>query len=249
VPQFRTSTRPATGAGSILAVVIGLALVGGWLAWPDGEPSPPGLPPSPPAAPGPGDFLYDPPTRWVGLGRTDAGRPVGLAEAVAPRPAADVVADEARALDSFGLAPRLVRRAPASDICNCHGWVFGGGKYWLLRADVEVIIADNGYKPVADPRPGDLAVYREADGAIAHTAIVRQSGGQLRVEGKWLWMGVFEHAVADSPFGTNVTYYRSPRAGHQIAGLDHPVRPSDGLAPGSELPDPTQRTWGPIPNR
>jgi hypothetical protein len=232
-----------------LAVVAGLALAAGWLVWPENEPGSPALPPSPLAAPSPGDFLYDPPTRWVGLGRTDAGRPVGLAEAVAPRPATDVVADEARALDGFGLAPRLVRRDQASDVCNCHGWVFAGGRYWILRADVELILADNGYKPVADPRPGDLAVYRETGGAIAHTAIVRQGGGQLRVEGKWLWMGVFEHAVTDSPFGTNVTYYRSARTGHQIAGLDHPVRPRGGLAPGSEPLDSTQRTWGPSPNR
>jgi hypothetical protein len=230
-----------------VAVVGGLALVAGRLAWPDDPSPPPVAPPPPVAAAQPPEMLYRPPLVWVAAARTDAGRPVRFAAPLTPRPAAELAAAEARVLDGLGLAGRLVRRAPASDGCNCHGWVFAGGRYWVNRADVELILADNGYEPVGTPRPGDLAVYRQAGGAIAHTAVVRQAGGRVTVAGKWLWMGVFEHAVADSPYGTDLTYYRSARAGHRVAGWDHPSLPVGGPVPASDLPDAAARAPGLVP--
>jgi len=247
VPQFRSPARSAAGAGPVLAVVGGLAVLAGRLAWPD-DPAPSPVAP-PVAAHQPPEMLSRPPLFWVAAARTDAGRPVWFAVPPSPRPAAELATAEARVLDGLGLAGRLARRGPASDGCNCHGWVFAGGRYWVNRDDVELILADNGYEPVATPRPGDLAVYREAGGAIAHTAVVRRAGGPVVVEGKWLWMGVFEHAVGDSPYGTDLTYYRSARAGHRVAGWDHPSPPPAGPLPASDLPGAGGRAPGLVPTR
>lgn len=111
-------------------------------------------------------------------------------------------------------------RGPASDACNCHGWVFTGGRYWLSPTDVERILAENGYGVVTDPRPGDLAIYRLGT-EIAHTAVVRATGPDIPVlvEGKWGWMGVYLHPVEQSPYGKYVTFYRSLRDGHLLIGL------------------------------
>jgi hypothetical protein len=111
-------------------------------------------------------------------------------------------------------------RGPASDACNCHGWVFTGGRYWLSPTDVAAILAENGYLPVTDPQAGDLVIYRLGT-EIAHTAVVRATGPDLPVlvEGKWGWMGVYLHPVDQSCYGRNVTYYRSPREGHLLVGL------------------------------
>jgi hypothetical protein len=153
--------------------------------------------------------------------RTDRGYPVVLGAAVRPRAPAALAAREAEVLAGLPTAAVSFRRGPASDACNCHGWVFAGGRYWVGPADVTAILAGNGYAPVDAPRPGDLAVYRR-DGEIVHTAIVRMTGPGLPVlvEGKWAWLGVYLHPAGQSTFGPDVGYYRSPRAGHRLAGLD-----------------------------
>ncbi len=111
-------------------------------------------------------------------------------------------------------------RGPASDACNCHGWVFTGGRYWLTPTDVAAILAENGYLPVTDPQAGDLVIYRQGT-EITHTAVVRATGPDVPVlvEGKWGWMGVYLHPWDQSCYGKSVTYYRSPRDGHLLVGL------------------------------
>jgi hypothetical protein len=104
---------------------------------------------------------------------------------------------------------------------NCHGWVFTGGLFWLEGRVVEQILEDNGYEPVTTPRPDDLTVYR-AEGEIVHTAIVRSAepGQPVMVEGKFGAREVSLHPVDQSMYGTDFTYYRSPRPGHLVAILD-----------------------------
>jgi hypothetical protein len=133
-----------------------------------------------------------------------------------------VLADpEDKVLARLGYKDGVIRREPAADQSNCHGWVFTGGRYWVGGEAVAQILADNGYVVVTDPRPGDLAVYRDKADAVGHTAVVRYvaDGMPPIVESKWAWMGVFLHPVDKSAYGTNVTYYRSPRDGHLLAGL------------------------------
>jgi hypothetical protein len=111
--------------------------------------------------------------------------------------------------------------------------VFAGGRYWIGPEDVEAILADNGYRTVSDPRPGDLAIYREGT-AIAHTGIVRTGGPgvPLLIESKWGWMGVFLHRPEDTCYGQQITFYRGARDTHLVAGLSasNPPRTKDAPA-------------------
>jgi hypothetical protein len=106
--------------------------------------------------------------------------------------------------------------------CNCHGWIFTGGRYWIPVEDVDLILDDNGYGRVPAPVPGDLAIYRDADGTPVHTGVVRAGGGDgpVLIESKWGGMGRFVHPPQVHPYGeTTITYYRSPRRGHLLRGL------------------------------
>jgi hypothetical protein len=155
---------------------------------------------------------------------TDCGWTVELAEPEAPRPADARLECDRRLLADLGFAERVIRVGPPTDDSNCHGWVFTGGKYWVSEAEVENILSDNGYQPVSEPAAGDLAVYRTPAGQISHTAVVRAAGDgkPVLLEGKWGALGVFLHSVDACAYGKNVTYYRSPRAGHLLAGLGGP---------------------------
>jgi hypothetical protein len=169
---------------------------------------------------------------------TDAGRPVELLEPMVTRLPAEARVAEARTLANLGAAQRMIRLQPATDGCNCHGWVFAGGRYWLGPDDVEHILTDNGYNTVSDPRPGDVAIYREG-GTIVHTGIVRTGGAgtPVLVESKWGWMGVFLHRPEDTCYGLHYTFYRGPRELHTIAGLAAPSPPgAGGAAPAALVP-------------
>ena len=74
---------------------------------------------------------------------------------------------------------------------------------------------------MTEPRPGDLAIYRNRMGGVAHTAVVRAvcDDGVPIVEGKWGWMGVFLHRAGDSCYGQDMWYFRSDREGHRLVGL------------------------------
>jgi hypothetical protein len=165
-----------------------------------------------------------PPTRpAVARLVTDRGTAVPVMEATDPRARAEMAALEGRFLDSEAIRNRLIRRQPADDRSNCHGWVFTGGRFWLGGADVEPILAENGYAAVTTPQPGDLVVYRR-DGLVMHTAVVRYvtPGMPVLVEGKWGSTGVYLHDVDGSVYGTGYTYYRADRPTHVLAGLDSP---------------------------
>lgn len=152
---------------------------------------------------------------------TDLGTRIVLKEAVDPHEGAALDVIESRLLQNGHLDDQVIRRGHATEQSNCHGWVFTRGRYFLSPEDVELILAENGYREVADPRPGDLAIYRTSYG-IAHTAIVRyvSEGQPVMIEGKWSIYGVFLHPVDRSPYGTEYSFYRSSRHGHLLIGLD-----------------------------
>jgi hypothetical protein len=163
--------------------------------------------------------------------RTDKGMPVRVLAAAEARAAEVIVPAEREVLEQQRFRERLIRTAPASDTCNCHGWVFTGGRYWLSPDDVERILAENAYERVSDPQPNDIVIYRNST-AVSHTAIVRAAspGRPVLVEGKWGWMGVFLHAVGDSCYGQQYAFYRSPRNGHLLAEGTILIRPAAGAA-------------------
>jgi hypothetical protein len=160
------------------------------------------------------------------LAKTDCGRAVRLGIPSDPQPADVLAATEHARITELGFTERVLRVAPASDKCDCFGWVFAGGKFHLTTADVEAILMDNGYvaKPVG--LPGDIVIYRDR-GRIVHVAIVsfpEITGQQTLVTSKWGWLGaIYVHAVGDSDYGKQYTYFNSARASHLLAGLDSKV--------------------------
>lgn len=165
---------------------------------------------------------------------TDTGRAVELLQPKVSRSPAEARLAESRTLANLGTAERMIRLQPPTDVCNCHGWVFAGGRYWIGPEDVEHILTDNGYNPVSDPRPGDVVIYRDGR-MIVHTGLVRTggAGAPVLVESKWGWMGVFLHRPEDTCYGSNYTFYRGPHDSHTIAGLVAPAPPATGVATAS----------------
>lgn len=174
---------------------------------------------------------------------TDTGTPVAVYSASVQRPHGELVRDEKNILSGFEWENRVIHRSPANDASNCHGWVFTGGKYWVVGSDVMTIVRQNGYRATRFPMPGDLVVYKRTDDTVSHTGIVRSVGAVTMVESKWGWMGVYLHAVESSCYGTNYTFYHHPtRTGHQFAQLN----------PGDAVPRPMRMVWPtrrPDPNR
>jgi len=71
---------------------------------------------------------------------------------------------------------------------NCHGLTFLEGDFWLLGSQVERIFDDNHWVLVSESQAarGDVAVYRDYNGRIAHTARVtgRDAEGHVLVDSK-----------------------------------------------------------------
>jgi hypothetical protein len=112
---------------------------------------------------------------------------------------------------------RLVQVAPPDGRSDCHGWIFTGGAFGIVGEALRIILLDNGYAPVHPPRPGDLVVYRDADGVVAHSGIVRLVENDLiLVESKWGPQACYLHRVLDQPYAASYEFYRSPRDGHLI---------------------------------
>lgn len=108
---------------------------------------------------------------------------------------------------------RVIRLADAHPESNCHGHVFGHGRHWVLGRHVDTILRDNQYAQVEVPVENDVAVYRNLDGSVTHTGIVRGHlpDGTPLVEGKWGSMGVYLHPAEICPYGRNlITYHRNP---------------------------------------
>jgi hypothetical protein len=126
---------------------------------------------------------------------------------------------------------KLVRTAPADQPCNCYGWVFANGEYWMAWQDVEMILEDNGYSEVTSPKAGDLVIYRNQYGALIHAGIVRSSdaGDAVEIESQWGEMGRFRHGVDSQLFSDIYGYFRSARRGHMLSGFDRDSQPAQEI--------------------
>jgi hypothetical protein len=153
---------------------------------------------------------------------TDRGRPLHVLACTRQAP----LAPPGSALSRHQHNAELLCLAPPDSECNCHGWVFLGGHHWLEDSDVELIVQDNDYQTVAEPRVGDLVLYRGIADEIRHSGLVVAvaAGGQVLVESKWGDQGVYVH-VPELGYGRHV-YYRSARAGHLVRGLETLAAPS-----------------------
>jgi hypothetical protein len=156
------------------------------------------------------------------LARTDHGSPVTVREATALRGEADLGQIEQHIFKQAALRESAIRRHAADDRFNCHGWVFTGGRFWVPSAAIDAILAENGYAVTPAPAAGDVVIYRDDAGRVTHTAVVRAvaDDGTVLAEGKWGAMGVYLHEVSASTYGQRFAFYRSPRAGHLLRGLE-----------------------------
>jgi hypothetical protein len=163
---------------------------------------------------------------------TDRGTPVVVREPIQPRELRELREAEEKTLRTGNHHGQVLRKAEPTDVSNCHGYVFTGGKYLLSPDEVEVILRENDYREITNPRPGDLVVYRDAGRAVTHTAVVEYAsrGKPVMVESKWGVMGVFQHHVDKSCYGTGFAYYRSARQGHLLVGLGGESQPEPEIA-------------------
>jgi hypothetical protein len=176
-----------------------------------------------------------PPDDWTyeevspAVAHTDTGRPVKVYRRTGTWTPESVAPQQALLLRQWGAEDRVIAIPGRAQWCNCHGWVFTGGRYFLLEEELAEILKDNGYQPVKAPQAGDLVLYRDHTDWPLHSGIVRVVHPDLPVlvESKWGDLGRFLHPVAMQPYrGTRVCYYRSARPSHILRGLEDPTRPS-----------------------
>src|SRR5262249_35772795 len=148
---------------------------------------------------------------------TDSGRAVALFENDPPANSKGSPSETELEIGRKALL-RVLRVAKPDPKYDCHGWVFTGGQFWGMSTSVDDILTANVYARVLEPRLGDLVVFRDRpDGTVMHSGIVQSvTGPDVLVESKWGNLGRYLHAPADQPFGKSWTFYRSPRAGHQL---------------------------------
>jgi hypothetical protein len=139
-------------------------------------------------------------------------------------------------LQRQGLFDQVIHLPLGWQNCNCHGYVFTAGHYYLSGDEVPLILEDNGYRETRHPKAGDVAVYRDATGKVIHTAVVRGATGEgiVLVESKWGSVGRFLHRSDIHCYTETASclYYRSPRKGNQLRGIytDPPISaPTDEM--------------------
>ena len=138
-----------------------------------------------------------------------------------------------------GFLDRVIRTSEADQECNCHGWVFAQGRFWVRGANVDAILEDNGYVTTETAQPDDVVIYRNAKGKVIHSALVRSVASEgLLVESKWGKTGRFIHPHDRHPYvDARCSFYRSPRQGHLLRDMsatvpdETPAVPAPTLAP------------------
>lgn len=117
------------------------------------------------------------------------------------------------------IAKAAIPRSSSNMHSNCHGWVFSNSQFLLQGRYVEWILRDNGYTRTSSPGPEDLVVYRDEQGAIVHTGVVRGvlDDGTIMIESKFGLDGLYLHEPLAQPYATDYVFYHSDRHGHAIA--------------------------------
>src|SRR5205085_5936041 len=103
---------------------------------------------------------------------TDRGQVIPLSELHADIDVAGWTEAEDRRFAEMVTEHEFIRTGLPDPTCNCHGWVFADGRFWVDGNDVNTILDDNGYYQVTSPVVGDVIVYHAGD-EILHTGIVR----------------------------------------------------------------------------
>ena len=124
------------------------------------------------------------------------------------------------AANSRRYARNSIAVAPPETQSNCHGWVFAAGQCFIRGTDVDCILAENDYVAAPQPEPDDLVVYRDEQGGVVHSGVVKAVGreGFALVESKWGFYGRFLHEAREQCYSPLFAYYRSSRNGHCLKG-------------------------------
>jgi hypothetical protein len=195
-------------------LVVGPVLAVAWLWRLDAE----SAPPEP-------DFSANPAFAAVDLERaapsraySDAGRPLPLYRISEHISQGDLNATDGTLFDAWGLNGHVIRTAAASDEYNCHGWVFAEGHFWIKGEDVPTILEDNGYHATTKPQIGDIVVYCDYGGHVAHSGIIRVATPDtpILIESKLGKGGRFIHPPDALRYGVDITYYHTARQDHSI---------------------------------
>lgn len=153
--------------------------------------------------------------RFIGI--TDRGRDVTLMR-FRPENEGHATAIWNALTDMIKNAPTAILRAGPDSRSNCHGWVFTGGRFLLDGPGVARILEDNGYSAVSQPQPLDVVIYRDSQGEINHTGLVKAvlADGTVLIESKWSVGARFLHLPEDQPYSPRFTYYRTSRPTHVV---------------------------------
>jgi hypothetical protein len=156
--------------------------------------------------------------------RTDHGRPIPAQVHKSPSTSPQISFREAEGkhLFALGMNQHVIALEQSWMPCNCHGYVFTAGRYFIDNDDVATILRDNDYTRVTLPRLGDLVVYRDRKDCVVHTGIVRgRRGAMVLVESKFGRLGCFLHPLdIDCYRFATAEFYRSPRGGHLLRGVE-----------------------------
>ena len=103
-----------------------------------------------------------------------------------------------------------VQTGPADPSCNAHGWTFAHGRGHVDWETVEEMLRSQDWQKTAEPVPGDVVVYYEADGRLKHSGVVhaRREDGQILVESTWGTLGRYVHASDIDGRLTQCVFYR-----------------------------------------
>jgi len=155
---------------------------------------------------------------------TDAGTPIAIKKLASDQPLTlAVVERQTEILRRFKLRDQLIQVPVGWQPCNCHGFTFTNGQFWISGDEVPTILIENGYKEIASPRQGDVAVYRNLNGDVVHTGVVFAANRDLiLVESKWGKLGRFIHPHNRHCYAESAcTFYRSARPGNIVHGAPH----------------------------
>jgi hypothetical protein len=195
------------------------------------------------------EFASDPAFAVVELERSapslaysDAGRPVPLYRSAQHLSQVELSATDGSLFEAWGLSGHVIRTGTASDEYNCHGWVFAEGHCWVKGEDVPTILEDNGYHPVSQPHVGDIVVFRDYGGHVAHSGVVRIANPDtpILIESKLGKGGRFIHTPEALRYGVDYAYYHTARPDHSIFshhGSSDPAVEQHGITEQSSTED------------
>jgi hypothetical protein len=63
---------------------------------------------------------------------------------------------------------------------DCHGLTFTNGEFWIDDPEVDKILYHE-YRVTSQPQPGDILIYRDANGSVVHSVTVTQVGADGNV--------------------------------------------------------------------